>query len=42
MGSGKGRKHPEISSDTRDYLRKVFKTMLEEFNTKTGMNIRLS
>ena len=42
MSNAKAREHPEISSDTRDYLRKMFKTMLEEFNRKTEMNIRLS
>ena len=42
MGNEKARKHPDISSDTRGYLRKIFKPMLEEFNRKTGMNIRLS
>ena len=42
MGAGKGRKHPDIGSDTRNYLRKIFKPMLKEFNRKTGMNIKLS
>ena len=42
MGAKKGRRHPDISSDTRDYLRRIFKPMLEEFNRKTGMNIKLS
>ena len=42
MSNEKARKHPVISSSTRDYLRKIFKPMLEEFNRKTGMNIRLS
>ena len=42
MGANKAREHPDISSDTRDYLRKNFKPMLDEFNRKTGMNIRLS
>lgn len=42
MGLNKGRKHPDISSNSRNYLRKIFKPMLKEFNRKTGMNIRLS
>ena len=42
MGENKGRDHPELSPDTKDYLRRIFRPMLSEFNTMTGVNIRLS
>ena len=42
MGSGKARDHPEIKLETVNYLRNIYRPMLEEFNKKTGMNIRLS
>ena len=42
MGKNKARTHPKIRSETLQYLRDIFKPILVEFNTKTGMNIRLS
>ena len=42
MGGEKARDHPEISQETRTFLREIYRPMLEDFNNKTGMNIRLS
>ena len=42
MGDTKARLHPDISPDTRDYLRQIFKPIIEQFNSETGMEIRLS
>ena len=42
MGGEKARDHPEISQETRTFLRQIYRPMLEDFNNKTGMNIRLS
>ena len=42
MGKGKGRDHPDLRSDTLDFLREMYRPMLAEFNEETGANIRLS
>ena len=42
MGENKARDHPELRSETKDYLRRIFRPMLREFNSKTGASIRLS
>ena len=42
MGETKARLHPDISPATRDYLRQTFKPIIEQFNSETGMEIRLS
>ena len=42
MGKNKARDHPELSSETLQYLRRILRPSLEEFNLKTGMNITLS
>ena len=41
MGKGKGRTHPPLDEETKDFLRKRFRPMLDVFKKQTGIVLEL-
>ena len=42
MNNNKGREHPQMNTESLNYLRKHYKPILDSFKTQTGMEISLS